>query len=374
MDGLTPSRGRRRINRDIPTGGGAAWVVAPGNTLEMTDEPAWWSANRIASAIRSREVSSRELLEYFADRIGRLDEPINSVVRWDLERATAAAAAADEAVAAGARLGPLHGVPMTLKDSFATVGCITTSGAPELADHVPDADAWPVARLRDAGAIPFAKTNLPMWADDLQTHNAVYGTTNNPHDLLRTPGGSSGGSGAALAMGFTPLELGSDIGGSIRCPSHYCGVVGHKSSFGIVPGHGQIPGLPGTLSVADIAVVGPMARSVDDLETALGVLAGPDRWSAPAWSLELPPSRAANLSDLRVAAWIDDDHCPVDADTNRVLTDLVEGHRGGRSDGRRRCSARVRPGTRRRHLPRPVVRSRVGGSPEGKGRAHGHQP
>ena len=290
----------------------------------MTEDPAWWSAREIATAIRSRQVSSREMLEHFADRIGRLDEPVNSVVQWDLERATAAASAADQSVVSGERLGPLHGVPMTIKDSFATVGCITTSGAPELADHVPDADAWPVARLREAGAIPFAKTNLPTWADDLQTHNPVYGTTNNPHDLRRTPGGSSGGSGAALAMGFTPLELGSDIGGSIRCPSHYCGVVGHKPSYGVVPGHGQIPGLPGTLSASDIAVSGPMARSVDDLETALNVLAGPDRWSTPAWKLELPPSRAATLGELRVAAWLDDEHCPVDTDTRRVLTDLVD--------------------------------------------------
>ena len=213
---------------------------------------------------------------------------------------------------------------MTIKDSFQTEGCITTSGSPELADFVPTEDAWPVARLRDAGAIPFAKTNLPLFADDIQSFNEVYGTTNNPHDLDRTPGGSSGGSSAALAMGFTPLELGSDIGGSIRVPAHYSGVMGHKPSYGIVPGHGQIPGMPGTLTQADLAVVGPLARTADDLELALDVLAGPDRWMSPAWTLDLPPSRADELGEFRIAAWIDDDACPVDADTRRVLGDTVE--------------------------------------------------
>ncbi|MEM7284834.1 MAG: amidase family protein, partial [Actinomycetota bacterium] len=244
----------------------------------MSDDLHWWSATRLATAIASSEVGSREALEHFVDRIEALDGAVNAVVHWDLDRARGAADAADAAVAAGHELGPLHGVPMTIKDSFQTEGCITTSGAPELADFVPDHDAWPVARLREAGAVPFAKTNLPIWAGDIQSHNEVYGCTNNPFDLTRTPGGSSGGSSAALAMGFTPLELGSDIGGSIRVPSHYAGVVGHKPSYGIVPAHGQIPGLPGTLSQADLAVAGPMARHVEDLEVGMDVLVGPDRW------------------------------------------------------------------------------------------------
>ncbi len=284
--------------------------------------------------IRAREVSSVEVLDHLVERIRDLDGPINAVVHWDLERAGGAALAADAAVAAGETVGPLHGVPMTIKDSFQTEGCITTSGSPDLADYVPTEDAWPVARLREAGAIPFAKTNLPLFADDIQSFNEVYGTTNNPHDLDRTPGGSSGGSSAALAMGFTPLELGSDIGGSIRVPAHYSGVMGHKPSYGIVPGHGQIPGMPGTLTQADLAVVGPLARTVDDLELALDVLAGPDRWMTPAWRLELPPSRAGTLDEFRIAAWIDDEACPVDTDTRRVLGDTVEaiGSAGGRVD------------------------------------------
>jgi amidase len=284
----------------------------------------WRSATELAGAIRSREVSSRELLEHLVARIERLDGPVNAVVHWDLERARSTADAADRAVAAGDDLGPLHGVPMTIKDSFQTEGCVTTSGSPDLADFVPTEDAWPVARLRAAGAVPFAKTNLPTFADDIQSFNAVYGTTNNPHDPTRTPGGSSGGSAAALAMGFTPIELGSDIGGSIRVPAHYCGVTGHKPSYGIVPGHGQIPGMPGTLSQADLAVSGPMARTTEDLALGLRVLAGPDRWSTPAWRLELPPSRADHLASFRVAAWLDDASCPVDDDTRRALTGAVE--------------------------------------------------
>ena len=300
----------------------------------------WMSATELAAAIRARDISSVEALDHFVERIRELDGPINSVVHWDLERAGTAALDADAALAAGEAVGPLHGVPMTIKDSFQTEGCITTSGSPELSDYVPTQDAWPVARLRGAGAIPFAKTNLPLFADDIQSFNEVYGTTNNPHDLDRTPGGSSGGSSAALAMGFTPLELGSDIGGSIRVPAHYSGVMGHKPSYGIVPGHGQIPGMPGTLTQADLAVVGPLARTVDDLELGLDVIAGPDRWTSPAWTLDLPASRADELADFRIAAWIDDEACPVDADTRRVLGDTVDAvtDAGGRVD------AEARPG------------------------------
>jgi len=292
------------------------------------------SATELAAEIAAGRVSSTETLDRLVARIERLDGSVNSVVHWDLDRARRAAVAADDAVVRGERLGPLHGVPMTVKDSFQTAGCVTTSGSPDLADFVPDEDAWPVARLRAAGAIPFAKTNLPLFADDIQSFNEVYGTTSNPHSLDRTPGGSSGGSAAALAMGFTPIEVGSDIGGSIRVPAHYSGVMGHKPSYGIVPGHGQIPGMPGTLTQADLAVVGPMARTVDDLELGLDVMAGPDRWMTPAWRLDLPPARAGELADFRIAAWLDDDACPVDGDTSRVLGELVASleQAGGRVD------------------------------------------
>jgi amidase len=280
----------------------------------------YWSARSVADAIAAKQVSSREVLDYLLDRIARLDGPVNAVVTIDADRARVAAGAADDAVARGDELGPLHGVPMTVKDSWETAGMRTTSGAPELRDHVPEHDAWPVAALRTAGAIVFGKTNLPLYASDCQTYNDVFGTTNNPFDLDRSCSGSSGGAGAALACGFTPLELGSDIAGSIRSPAHVTGVVGHKPSFAIIPIHGHVPGPPGTLSDADIAVGGPMARTVEDCALALDVLAGPDRWNSPAWRLELPPPRHDRLADYRVAVWSDDPACPVD----RTVVELVE--------------------------------------------------
>jgi amidase len=286
---------------------------------DAVPELAYLSAIAIAKKIRDREISSREALDYFLARIAALDKPINSVVTIDAERARADADAADAAIARGELHGPLHGVPMTVKDSFQTGGLCTTSGAPELADYIPQEDAWPVKRLREAGAIIFGKTNLPIYAGDLQSYNAVFGTTNNPYDLSRTPGGSSGGSAAALACGFTPLELGSDIGGSIRLPSHMSGVAGHKPSYGIVPSHGQIPGPPGTLTLADLAVAGPIARSVEDLKLALGIMAGPNRWDGPAWRLQLPPPRHHMLNEYRVAAWLDDPACPVEMESRGML-------------------------------------------------------
>lgn len=280
---------------------------------------AYLSAVELAKLIRERQLSSREAVDYFASRIETLDRKINSIVTIDVERARREAAAADVALTRGEVRGPLHGVPITVKDSFQTAAMRTTSGAPELAAYIPEEDAWPVARLRAAGAIILGKTNLPIYAGDLQSYNEVFGTTNNPHDLSRTPGGSSGGSAAALACGFTPLELGSDIGGSIRLPSHMSGVTGHKPSYGIVPAHGQIPGPPGTLTLADLAVAGPMARRVEDLKLGLDLLAGPNRWESPAWRLELPPPRHQALKGYRVAAWLDDPFCRIEPEVRDLL-------------------------------------------------------
>ena len=282
------------------------------------------SAVALAAAIAAKEVSARECLEHFAARVNRLDGPLNSVVTTDLDAAFAAASAADDAVAAGGDLGALHGVPITIKDSLMTAGMRTTSGAPELADHVPGEDAWPVAALRRAGAVIWAKTNLPIYAGDMQSYNEVFGTTNNPWDIERTPGGSSGGSAAALSARFTPLEVGSDIGGSIRLPCHMSGVYGHKPSYGIVPAHGQIPGPPGSLTLADLAVVGPMARTVEDLQLGLSLMSGPDRWNTPAWRLELPEARADTLGGFRVAAWFDDDACVLDDEVATMLYGFVD--------------------------------------------------
>ena len=286
------------------------------------------SATEIVAGIRAKEVSSRELLATLLERVERRRD-LNAVVTIDAERATATAARAYEAVARGEPLGPLHGLPMTVKDAFETEGLRTTSGAPELADHVPERDADAVARLRAAGAVIFGKTNLPLYAGDIQTFNEVFGTTNNPWDRSCCTGGSSGGSAAALAARLTPLELGSDIGGSIRNPAHYCGVTGLKPTWGIVSSRGHIPGPPGTLGEADINVTGPMARTVPDLELALDVLAGPDEARAVAWRLELPPPRAEALEGYRVATWLDDPFAPIDRSVGELLEGAVGALAGG---------------------------------------------
>lgn len=285
---------------------------------------AYASAQRIAADIREQKVTSRAVLEELLDRVERLDGPLNCVVILDQERARQQADLADRELAQGHLRGPLHGVPMTIKDSFQTEGLTTTSGAPELSDFVPEGDAVPVARLKQAGAIVFGKTNLPIYAGDTQSYNEVYGTSNNPWDPSRTVGGSSGGSAGALAAGFTPLELGSDIGGSIRGPASTCGVTGHKPSYGIVPALGQIPGPPGTLTQADIAVAGPMARDIEDLELALDVLAGPDEWHSTAYRLELPPPRKQDPRDYKVGVWLDESSAPIDDSVRTLLEQAIE--------------------------------------------------
>jgi amidase len=277
-------------------------------------------ATELVRLLREGEVASAELLEHFLDRIDRLDGPINAVVALDTERARQRAAAADAAQARGESWGPLHGLPMTVKDAFETAGLVTTSGAPELRDHVPATDADAVARLTAAGAVVFGKTNLPLYAGDLQTYNDVYGRTNNPWAPDRTVGGSSGGSAAALAAGMTGLELGSDIGGSIRNPAHFCGVFGLKPTWGIVPERGHIPGPPGSLAPTDVGVVGPLGRSAADLALALDVLAGPAGDDAAGWRLELPPARNGGaVEGLRVATWFDDPFVPIARDTRARL-------------------------------------------------------
>ncbi|HEY2776037.1 MAG TPA: amidase [Candidatus Binatia bacterium] len=282
------------------------------------------SATALAEALRRREISSLELLDFFANRISRLDGPLNSVVTLDLERARRSAKEADEELARGDIRGPLHGLPITVKDSLETAGLLTTSGFPDLSAHVPAADAVCVARAVAAGAIVFGKTNLPTLAADVQTYNSLFGTTNNPWNLERTCGGSSGGSATATAAGFTSFEIGSDIGGSIRTPSNWCGVFGHKPTHDIIPQRGHIPGPPGSLTEWDLAVVGPIARSADDLELVLGIQAGPLPDRARGWRLDLPPPRREKLSDYRVAAWLDDDAFPVDPGVRTVLAGAVQ--------------------------------------------------
>jgi amidase len=305
----------------------ALQVIETKTLFEVDHVPmnvSYWSVSRCLGALRAGEVSSLELVESCIARIERLNPDINAVVATDYERARERARAADDARSNGLTLGPLHGVPMTVKDSLETAGLVTTSGAPALRDFVPKEDAVAVERALGAGAIILGKTNLPLFAGDWQSYNEVYGRTNNPWDLRRTVGGSSGGSAASLAAGFVPLEIGSDIGGSIRTPAHYCGVYGHKPSHGIVPGRGHIPGPPGTKAEPDLAVVGPLARSAEDLALALDVLAGPDVLSAPGWRLDLPAPRAERLEDFRVGYWLDDPLCPIDSAMRAELEATID--------------------------------------------------
>ncbi|ODQ85736.1 amidase family protein [Mycolicibacterium holsaticum] len=279
-------------------------------------------AHRLAEAIRRGELSSRELLEHHLARVARYNPPLNAVVTLDPDGARRAADAADAALARNEAVGPLHGVPMTVKDTYQTAGMRTTCGHPEW-DHVPERDAEAVRRLRAAGAVIFGKTNTPTRAADWQTFNPIFGTTNNPWDTGRTPGGSSGGAAAALATGMTALELGSDIAGSIRVPANWCGVCGHKPSWGIVPQRGHLPPPPEALAESDLGVMGPMARNVVDLELALDILAGPTGPSAVGWRLELPRARASTLGEVRLATWLQDADYPVEADVGAVLDAAV---------------------------------------------------
>lgn len=267
------------------------------------------SARQLARAVQAGTVSSVELLGAYLDRVDRLNPGINAIVVDDRERALEDARTADRALATGNSIGPLHGVPMTVKESFNIPGQPTTWGFPAFAGNIASEDAVAVARLRAACAVIFGKTNVPVALADFQSYNDVYGTTNNPWDPSRGAGGSSGGSAAALAAGLTALEYGSDIGGSIRNPAAYCGVYGHKPTYGIVPKRGQTLDAE-LVGEGPISVIGPMARSADDLALALKLTAGPDLEDGYRLALPPPPT---SLGGLRVAVWLDQpDLAPVD--------------------------------------------------------------
>ena len=283
------------------------------------------SATELTETIRRGEITSLELLNRYLDNIQRNNDRINAVVAFDVEAARARAAEADKALAQGKDWGPLHGLPMTVKDVFEVVGMPATCGDPKLKDYIPQQNAIAVQRLVDAGAIIFGKTNVPYHGRDFQSFNKVYGTTNNPWDLSRTPGGSSGGSAAALAAGFTPLELGSDLGGSVRFPAHYCGVFGHKTTFGVIPRYGHIPPMPGRvppqhMPVLPLFIVGPMARSADDLSLALEILVTPNRPAEGGKKPELLPPRKKQFTDFRVAVWLTDTAPSAEIDADVLVT------------------------------------------------------
>ncbi|HYZ23952.1 MAG TPA: amidase [Rhodopila sp.] len=288
------------------------------------------SATELTRALAAREVSSRALVDAAIARIEALDGRINAVVVRDFDRARAAADAADAALAKGRQTGgeqrPLLGLPMTVKEQLSIVGLPTTWGFEQFRGWQPQADALAVQRLKQAGAVILGKTNVPVGLADWQSYNPIYGTTNNPWDLGRTPGGSSGGSAAALAAGYVPLEVGSDIGGSLRAPAHYCGIFSHRPSIGLIPLRGAGPPETPPIPVPDdMAVLGPMARSAADLALALGVLAGPDEmWDGIGYRLALPPPRHERLADFRVLVLDEHPLFPTAAEVRTVLNEAAD--------------------------------------------------
>ncbi|MBI3196288.1 MAG: amidase [Rhodospirillales bacterium] len=280
------------------------------------------TAKQLAAAVRKRKIGCLELLDLYLKRVEAYNPELNAIIATDIEGARKQAKAADKAVKAGKKLGPLHGVPMTIKESFDIAGYPTTWGDPAFKDAIVKTDSLVVQRMRKAGVILFGKTNVPLNLADWQSYNEVYGSTNNPWDLGRTPGGSSGGSGAALAAGLTGIEAGSDIGASIRNPAHYCGVYGHKPTWGVVCPKGHA--LAGNVAYGDIGVVGPLARSAGDLEVAMDVMAGPDAIDGRGWTLNLPRPEKKKLRDFKVAVLLSDPNAEVDSSVQEQLQKLAD--------------------------------------------------
>jgi amidase len=283
------------------------------------------SAAQLTAGLKKKAFSATEICEASIDRIEALDPKINAVIIRDFERARAEARMADEAIAKG-QMKALTGIPMTVKESFDLRGHPTTWGFEAHREHRAREDALAVQRLKAAGAVVLGKTNVPPALGDWQSANPIYGRTNNPYDLGRSPGGSSGGCAAAIAMGFSALEIGSDIGGSIRVPAAFCGVYGHKTSYGMAPMGGHMAG--GQLTAPQLlGVIGPIARSAEDLATALDVIAGPDAES-PANKLVMPLPRHGRLASFRV--FVLDHHPAARADSNilgaleRLADDLTK--------------------------------------------------
>ena len=286
-----------------------------------------WSfatATELSAALKAKKVSAVELAQDVIGRIERHDARINAVCVRDFTRGLEAARAADAARARGeSKL--LLGLPMTVKESYNVGGLPTTWGFPAQKDFTPPEDALSISRVKAAGGVILGKTNVPLALGDWQSYNDIYGTTNNPFDLARTPGGSSGGSSAALAAGYGPLSLGSDIGGSLRVPAFHCGVYAHKPTFALVPSRGHTsPPLPPLPFDRDLAVIGPMARSAADLSLLLDVIAGPDPIEAgTAYRLALPPPRHGELNRFRVLLIDTDPVLPTDAAVRAAIGRLA---------------------------------------------------
>ena len=282
------------------------------------------STSQLATAIRAGHVSATEVLEAHLAQIDKYNPALNAVITLDAEQAQERARAADEALAHGQVWGPLHGVPFTLKDAHATAGMRTTSGFPPLTDHVPQVDSTVTARLKQAGGILIGKTNVPVMLADYQTTNLIFGRTNNPWHIERTPGGSSGGAAAAVASGMTPFEIGTDLSGSIRIPTHFCGLFGLKPTEHRVSLAGLIPGLPPPRSVRLMSCIGPMARTVEDLALLYPIIAGPDGRDTDVQPVPVDAVPTLALKKLRVAFAPTFPGFPVAADIRAAVEELAQ--------------------------------------------------
>ncbi|MDP1867240.1 MAG: amidase [Bradyrhizobium sp.] len=282
------------------------------------------SATELSAALAAKKVSAVELAQDAIGRIERHDGKINAVCVRDFARGLEAARAADAARARG-ETGALLGIPLTVKESYNVAGLPTTWGFSPQKDFVASEDALSIARVKQAGGVILGKTNVPVGLADWQSYNEIYGTTNNPFDLGRTPGGSSGGSSAALAAGYGPLSLGSDIGGSLRVPAFHCGVYAHKPTYNLVAPRGHTPPpLPPIPLERDLSVIGPMARSAADLSLLLDVIAGPDPLdNGVGYRLALPPPRHTALKDFRVLVIDSDPVMPADKDIRGAIEKLA---------------------------------------------------
>ncbi len=278
------------------------------------------SALELGRMLRTRKISAPELLQACLDQYAKHNDSINAVIVTKIDDAKKAAATAEKRLKHGTPLSLFDGVPMTMKESFDWAGTPSTWGDPDLKDNFPKADAVAAQHMMAAGAVAYGKTNVPFHLSDWQSFNAIYGTTNNPWDLTRTPGGSSGGAAAALATGMSALEIGSDIGASIRNPAHYCGVYGHKPTYGVVPYRGHL--MPGSVAISDITVAGPMARSARDLSAMMNILAGSEGIEARGLQVNLPKATQKSFKDFRVAIKLDSPVSEVDASLKDLLQKL----------------------------------------------------
>jgi amidase len=295
--------------------------------LPDNDEVASASATVLARAIAVGKLSSSEIIDHLLARIDKIDPALHAFVTVDHGGARRQARAADDAVARGNPLGPLHGVPVSIKDCFLVEGLPATCGLPERLSDRSLHDAPAVSALRKAGAVIIGMTSTPPMLADIQTVNPLVGRTNNPYGIDRSAGGSSGGCGVAVAAGMGPLSLGSDLAGSTRVPAAWCGVAGLKPSHGIISKRDHIPGALGPYGCPDVSVTGPLGRTIDDLALALSVLAGPEPEHAIAWRVDLPPPRTLHPSELRVGLWSNDPACPISTATAGAVATAAEAFR-----------------------------------------------